>query len=466
MSTTTSNVGNPLTSSVYTDSYIGAETFLNKRDIYNKIFNTYREDEGLADLLLNLGRKRRTDNTTFHHWEDDFLISEGVAAAGAPVVAAGVAGDSATIALDATSHQEAGTRSPFMVGDQLMVSGGGLITSQVRVRVMAINKGTANAHELTIRPNTSVGDISTLSGGELLNWIGTSFADGTLQPDSSVRKPARFANDTQILKTQYETHGSVAANKSEVEINGKPYYYLKGVDDAVNKQMLAVNYTLILGERADNLVDTTAPDGNGDVNTTEGLERTIEQRGINQTYATWDYAEIETMVANLDDERVADEYCGLMGTLHYLAHETAHHTRNQDTGIRYTMFDQPIMGGMSSGSKDRAVSYGFDCYRTGGRSFHIKKWDALTYQPITGFAGNPYSDMGFWMPMKAFKDAKTEKGLYSVLLRYKANDMENRFMKEWQRDRNVTNKDAFEWNHQSEAGLQLGLVNGFTKTAK
>jgi hypothetical protein len=74
--------------------------------------------------------------------------------------------------------------------------------------------------------------------------------------------------------------------------------------------------------------------------------------------------------------------------------------------------------------------------------------------------------MGFWMPMKAYKDAKTEKGLYSVLLRYKANDMENRFMKEWQRDRNVTNKDAFEWNHQTEAGLQLGLVNSYVRTAK
>ena len=68
------------------------------------------------------------------------------------------------------------------------------------------------------------------------------------------------------------------------------------------------------------------------------------------------------------------------------------------------------------------------------------------------------------MPMTAFKDAKTEKGLYSVLLRYKQNDMENRFMKEWTRDRNQTNKDAFEFNHQSEVGLQLGLVNGFVKS--
>lgn len=465
MSTITTDVGNPLTNAVYTEQYIGAETFLNQRDIYNKIFNTYREDEGLADLLLNLGKKRRTNNTTFHHWEDDFLIAEGVLAAGAPPTPAAGAGDTAVVVLAAASHEEAGTASPFMVGDNLMVSGGTVIGQQ-RVRVMAVDKTTDNAHEFTIRPVSTTGDISNISGGEQLNWYGTSFADGTLQPGSAVRKPTRFANDTQILKTQYETHGSVAANKSEVEINGKPYYYLKGVNDAVNKQMLAVNYTLILGERADNLVDTTAPDGSADVNATEGLEKTIDTRGIDQTYAVWDYAEIETMVANLDDERVADEYCGLMGTLHFLAHESAHHTRNQDTGIRYTMFNKPMAGGMSAGTKDRAVSYGFDCYRTGSRTFHVKKWDALTYQPITGFNGNPYSDMGFWMPMKTFKDAKTEKGLYSVLLRYKANDMENRFMKEWQRDRNVTNKDAFEWNHQSEVGLQLGLVNGFTKSHK
>ena len=66
-----------LTGSNYTAQYIGAEQFINKRDIYNKIFDRYRE-EGLADLLINLGKKRKTDNTTFHHHEHDFLINEAI----------------------------------------------------------------------------------------------------------------------------------------------------------------------------------------------------------------------------------------------------------------------------------------------------------------------------------------------------------------------------------------------------
>lgn len=452
---------NSLTGSNYTAEYIGAEQFINKRDIQKAIFNRYREDEGLGDLLINLGKKRKTDNTTFHHFEHDYLINEvEVDSVVAPNPAA--PGDAVIIQITTDSHQESGLKSPFLKSDLVQLAG-------IRCRIEAIDKSTANAHEYTLRPVNSADDFTPILGSLPtlpVNWYGTAFADGTLQPGSSVRKPIRYENDTQILKTNYETHGSVAANKSEVEINGKPYYYLQGVEDATNKQMIAVNYTLILGERADNLVDTTAPDGAADVTTTEGLEKAIDNRGITQTYVTWDYSQFEQMTRNLDVERVADEYCGLAGTDQHLGHEAAQHSRNQDTGIRYTMFDKKTKGGMSYGDEGRAVSYGFDSYRMGGRTFHVKKWDALTYKPVTGFAGNPYSDMGFWMPMKTYKDAKTEKGLYSVLLRYKANDMENRFMKEWQRDRTVTNKDSFEWNLQSEVGLQLGLVNGFTKTTK
>lgn len=452
---------NSLTGSNYTAEYIGAETFINKRDIQKQIFNRYREDEGLADLLVNLGKKRKTDNTTFHHFEHDFLINEAeVDSVVAPNPAA--PGDAVIVQITTASHQESGLKSPFLKGDLVLLAG-------IRGQITAVDKVTANAHEYTITPNKAASDFTPLIGSLPtlpINWYGTAFADGTEQPTSSVRKPIKYDNVTQILKTQYETHGSVAANRSEVEINGKAYYYLQGVEDASTKQMLALNYSLILGERADNLIDTTAPDGAADVETTEGLEKTIDNRGITQTYTTWDYAEFETMTRNLDGERISDEYCGLAGTDQFLGHETAQHTRNQDTGIKYTMFDKNKKGGMSYGDEGRAVSYGFDSYRMGGRTFHMKKWDALTYKPITGYAGNPYSDMGFWMPMKTYKDAKSDKGLYTVLLRYKANNMENRFMKEWQRDRKITNKDAFEWNLQTEAGLQLGLVNGFTKSTK
>ena len=451
---------NSSTGTTYTSTYIDGDVLINKRDIYKEIFNRYREDEGIADMLLNLGKKRVTDNTVFNHFEHDFLINEAIidSVVGTAPTAAG---EPLEILITADSHQESGATSPLIKGDLVQILG-------IRGLVAAVDKASVGAHEFTIKPVDSADDFTPLLGSmptAPVNWYGNAFADGTFHPESKARKPISFDNVTQIFKTKYETHGSVAANKSEVSIKGKPFYYLQGVNDALDRQMLAVNYSLTLGKRSVGLQDTTAPDGTGDVNTTEGLEESIRTRGINQIYGTWAYADFETMTSALDGQRAGGEYSAMLGTDLHVDHENELHARNVNTGIDYTMFNKKTVGGKSmKGTEGRAVSFGFDSYRMGGRTMHTKKWDALNYRPITGFANSPYLGMGFWMPMNVVKDAKSGKDLYSVLLRYKQNDMGSRFMKEFKRGQDITGKDAIEFNHQSEVGLQLAMVNQFVRT--
>jgi len=135
------------------------------------------------------------------------------------------------------------------------------------------------------------------------------------------------------------------------------------------------------------------------------------------------------------------------------------HGRNLDTGISFALFGK--------GSNEKAaVDFGFRSYAMGGRTFHIKKWDALNYLPITGYTSNPYVDQSYWIPNDRFRNPRGKGTTDTICIRYKENDIENRFMKEWRRGPEITNKDAYEWNHRCEAGLQLAMVNQFIKAEK
>lgn len=444
-----------LTDSRYTKAYIQGEDLLLRRDIYKYIHNRYREGEGLADLLLQLGRKKKTANTLFNHWEHDYLINS-VTIDSISVPSAG-AGTAITIVIDAASHQEGGNNSPFLVNDLVMIG-------QMRGKVTAVDKSTPGAHEYTLTPidNTEdwAVDANPVPGvGIIVTWYGNAFADGTFGPDSSVRKPLLYQGYTQIHKTKFETHASVAADEAEVKVGGKYFYYRQGVEDALERHMLSLEYMTLLGQVAVGLQDTTAPDGPGDVNTSYGLEKETEARGTLQPYAAWAYAEFETVTKTLDTERAPLEYMGLFGTHAHLDNENVLHGRNLDTGIQYALFGK-------GNAKKAAVDFGFLSFAMGGRTIHIKKWDALNYKPITGFNGSPYKEQSYWIPNDKFRNPKGKGTTDSICLRYKENDIENRFMKEYRRGPEITDKDAYEWSHRSEVGLQLAMVNQYIKCQK
>lgn len=442
------------TGTVYTDGYIGSETFLLKRDIYKKIFDRYREAEGLADLLLNLGYKSVTDNTTYHWWEHDYLINSVTIASTTGGVGAGVA---VVITIDTASHQESGTLSPFIEGFLVMIG-------DMRGRIMSVDKSTPNAHTYTILPidnteNWAVDASPTPAATVPVTTYGNAWADGTLQPDSISRKPIKFQNNTQIIKEKYEAHGSEAANKSEVYVKGKPYYYWQGIVDSFNRQMINVENTMIFGQQSVALTDTTAPDGPGAIRATEGLEKSVDNRGNIQTYVTFDYAESEKMVRTLDVERAYKQYAGLLGTDLHLAHEAAMHSRNLDTAINYSMFGK-------GDYKQSAVDFTFKSYTTGGYTFHMKKWDSLNYLPVSGFSGSPYPERGFMIPFDYVRDAKDDKNMHTISIMYKMNDKGSRWMEDYVRTKEITGKDSVEYNHQCDMGLRLAKVNAYIKLTK
>jgi hypothetical protein len=466
---------NELTNSQYNKNFIGAETLLLRRDIYHAIHNRYREKEGLAEILLNLGKKKKTANTTFNWFEHDYLINTvtGVTGDGTPNPAP--TASTMIVEVGAGSHQDSlgtvGEYSPFLVGD-LVKANIGAGTENYAFQIKAVDKTSAGNHLYTLErvdDAVAVTSVFNVAGGETVNlfWYSNAFADGSGQPGASNRKPLNFNNVTQIHKTSEKVFGSESANEVEVNIGGKPYYYRQGVDDMTTKHMMAQNFQLAFGEKSSGLLDASGEE----VLTGESLEQAIDTRGNTSTYGTLGWSDLEEMVKTLDTEMAPNTYMGLLGIDLLLDFESIMASRGM--GIRgvnadFTADGTPREGGTGIdysmyGKGGKSYDYSFDSYRIGNRTFHAKKEGGLNYKPITGYANSLYPGMGFFMPMTTVKDAKTHEMLDSVCLRYKANDLENRFMAEWTRNRKQTNEDKWEWNMQSELGLQLALVNQYVK---
>ncbi len=446
MATLNPTHGTTTTNTVYTDGYIGTETFLLDREIHNKIFDRYRENEGLTDFLLNTGRVQTSANTTFHHWEHDYLINSAIVESSVLSNGTGT-NDVATVTIEEVSHQETGTKSPFIVGDLVLIAG-------LRGRVMAVNKSVDDAHVYTINTldaATWVGVVITAR----INKYGNAHADGTQGPASVSRKPIKQEGFTQIFKNMYEAHGSESANKSEVWVKGRPYFYLQGIVDASNIHMLDIENSMFFGLGGKTLVDATAPDEAGKIFTTEGLDRSVAARGINTTLGgAIAYSDLEDIVKALSIERAEKQYMGCFSTNLYLDFDSALHTRNTDTTINYAMFGK-------GDNKQSAIDFDYKSYSLGGYNMHMKQSDTLNYEPVVG--GTSFNDTGYFIPMYTFRDAKDKLGMPTITLMTKKSDKSSRWMNEYTRGQKETGKDATEYHLQCEGGIRFAKVNAYVK---
>lgn len=440
-----------------TSAYISPSTYLTKRDIRKKIFPRYRE-ENLFDFLFHSGRKKVTVNERFDWWEDDYLYSS---AATASKSGTNGAGNTATVTITSASHFESGTQSGGRVNDLALVH---TTSGIIKVFVSAVDRTTDSAHVYTLKPivatDNLVGNLAS-GGGDKIAFFSNAYADGTDQGESVIRKPLQFTNYTQIVKTQYEANGSESANQVEVEIDGKPYFYLKGVEDAANRHNTDIEFAMILGEQSTTMTDA---DGNT-LNLTRGLESYVDNFGNQQSYSTFQYSSLTTLEKTLDSERAPIDIMLLNGNTLNIDTDGVVKGELDNNGIEYDKFGK-------GDPRRRYVDFGFDGFRFSNRFYHKKKWDALNYTPVTGGdldisggSASPYPTMGFAVPLDKVKDPKGDL-VDTICLRYKMNDRFNRFQQDWYRDIEITNLDKIEFNHLSEVGLQAACQNQFVKLFK
>jgi len=443
--------------------YIASNTFINKRDIRKKIFPRYNE-HNLFDFLHLTDRTKETDNTLFNWHELGYLYGYGQVLSSTGGAAPGA---SVTITLTTGSHQEGGTKSAGKQWDLVLLNGiRGWV--QTKTAVVPTNNG---AHQYIIKPirATDTFGATPLLNNKVVAFFSTAKADGTGQASSMVRKPDRFYNTTQIISTQFMAYGSESANKAEVEINGKPYFYLQGEEDAATKHNTDMNFAFVLGEGTDATTPLVDTDNASEVvNTTKGMEAFIRDFGNNVQWTTIDLAFMQGIEKILNRERAPVEMLMINGVNIDVLFDQFVNSEVGQSGIQYDKFG-------NGNAAARAVDFGFNSFRFSKHVYHKQCADFMNYAPVTGNAitgqNSPYPDMSLVGPLDKVANPKPvgamdDDYVDTLCVRYKRNDRQNRYIKHWTRDVTVTNQDRIEFNYLSDVGLMMARLNQWIRIYK
>lgn len=443
----------------FTEGYLAGEDLINRPDIWHKVFPYLKEEVNMVDMLVATGRKEQTIQSDFYWHEEDILIPMAQIATGG-VAGTSAAGNPVTITINPVS---ADFEVPFKKWDTLKV---GAIRGIIRQDSDIIVDGSGS-HEFTIWPvKTTDNIVAAAAAGQWVVWFGAAKSDGQNQPASMISKPQSFSGKTQIIPTNYTTHGSVAGNKAYITTkSGNEYYYYRGVEQAIVRHKIAIALTMLMGEASSGLVDPGNPDNATiPIRTTQGIELRMFNHGNPKSAAAFDFSEFESISNTLDANFAPDQMMGLCGNLFINVWDNIMLDRNYyETTPNYSMFHNQILQGGApkwgdGDPKQRALDLGFSSIVKSNRTYHVKKEKTLYYPNVTGATGQPYPNMALFLPMEQVKDSQTGDYYNSFALRYKASDMENRFMQEWVRDKKSDDYDKFRFNHLSEVGLQLAMM--------
>ena len=443
---------NPSVSQVFTEGYMSGEDLINRPDIYRNIFPFLKESDSLIDFLIASGRKKETVQTRFYWHEEDALIPMAKIKT---VAGTSGAGEKLTVTIEALNTSK---EIPFKKWDIIRVGTiNGWIEKASDITVDSVN----GEHSFVLTPvNNTKNIVAAATVGNWIVWVGTAKADGTAQPGSMVSKPLPFSGYTQIIATNYTTHGSAAANKAYVVTqSGKEYFYYRGVEQAVVRHKMAILYTLLVGQEAVGLADTGHEDGSQAVHLTSGLDERMTNNGNPLSNTAFDFDEWQNVVhAKLNEVYAPEEFFMLCGSKSKNSVDNILFDRNiTNTSASYGAFatnDWTLPGD----PRNRAVSYNFVSAKLGARTYHIREEKALSYPTITGAPGQPFPDAIFFLPADQLRDPKTGEWMDALAIRYKRSDREDRFTTEWVRDYHSDDVDKFRFNHRSELGLMAAKM--------
>lgn len=442
--------------STYTNGYISPETFLNKREIRREVFDKYNE-RSLIDMLWHSKRKQLADNTRFNHFEHDYLYSyvqqagaaSGTSSAGNPVtITAKVISPAETEGPGSWAETSYST-SPFKVGDLVLIGA-------VRGWITAVNKTTAGAHTFTAYPVDQNDNIVAAASADLyIPIFSNGKSDGSGMPGSMVRKPILYFNYTQIFANNFTSNGSVATNKAEVNVQGKPYWYLQGAVDASLKHLLDMEFNFIINHRSDGLTDPN--NDNEETYMNGGLDWYGSTYGnnLNYTSGSFAYSNLEAAEKALSGDRAAKHALYFNGLDINIEMDDAIKGKLDNSGS--ANIDWSVFG--DGDGEQRAVDWGIDGFRFSNRNYMKKEMEFLNYGPVTGYSGGDWKQRSYLIPIGTIKNPKPknerDEYLDTISIRYKANDRGARFIEHWVRDKRITNQDKLEFNYQTEAGLHM-----------
>lgn len=433
----------------YSDSLVS--TFdIHKPEKLNVLFRKYgKQGLGFFNILNTLGYKKPVSQTTYSHFEEDWIHQ---AAHVLSNVASPGAGNAITFRLDPAQDLDSSNNYFIQENDDVMFA------NQVTGTVTAIAAAGAVV-DVTVRPHQSTDNIGALTAGDTVIIYSDNWAEGTTQPPGHVTKPIEYSFDAKIIKVTNEATGTEQTNRIWVETmsDGQKLgsWVVKGQIDADYEMALRMDGALLFDRPTTDATLTAA--GN---RTTFGLVPWIRSGGNVDTYVQGFYSiqDFYSQTEVLDASFAPQEMLSLLGISLY----------NEIEQLFVNTFTAGalIYGSFGDGKKDVDLNIGFKSFTAGERGWHLKKMNSFSHPYLYGAAGFTLKGMGIMTPMDKVKDANPDGSnmIPSIGCRYKELGGYSRQMKVWQTGgaKASTNQvDKDELNMRTEMGSQYIASNRF-----
>ena len=379
---------------------------IDKPEVYAKLILA-RADQGLTyfHVIKALGFQMPVAQTTFRHYEDDFIHEtfHSLNLVGAPG-----AGNDILITLEPGDLDGSNRFYPRL---QDLV----LFHNEVTGVITNIDVSTPTAPVLTITPQESTADIGAVAAGEELSIFSAQFDEGSDQPLGAFTGTLKYENNTQIIKEKLTVTGTEMTNQkwfTELS-NGKGIqsYYMKGQMDTDYRMALKMDGALLFSHR------TTNP--NLSSQSTEGLVPYITRVGNTRNYTAGSFsvAKFDEAVKVLDKEYAPSYVCGLNGINLDIDIENALVDYFKDTNIQFAQ--KGAVDTMFGRNANMEAAVGFKYLIKGGRTFGFKRLQSLSNPKLYGATGYTLPGLGVLIPMGYKKDKLTNTQMPTFGMRYK-----------------------------------------------
>jgi hypothetical protein len=469
--------GNAATVTPFTENFFGADDFIKSRDIRNVLYPFVQYTE-FMDFLFNTGKEntrkvKATANRLYHYEEDDHFVVPTIVGTS---TGGGSAGAAVTFTINAIGSVGAYVL-PYDVGDLVDIGSkaAGFKQAQITGKTVAGN----GVHTYVARPSLSTVQIApadAVAGAEV-RYAGTARADGAYFPNSKLSKLLKYQTDMQIYSQSFKRHGSQSADYAEVEVDGKPFLFLRGLGEAYERLMVDIALQTLKGQSADNLTDPNHPDGNGTYNIfrNEGLEQKIlNDGGINYGYTTsFDYStDLVALEKLFSSVHGPNEYMGQLGNdvMHDI--DSAMKSYLDNNGARYEAFKSGPSVSMKEAA-ELAASFRFKTVTAGNRVFHLQEAEILNARNLT--QGTSYPEIGFFIPHQIYEAATSsddvnlgiKRPFEAISIRYKDNGIDgSRYSKVIDQNESNLGADAKKRTLLMEMAVQFGMIRKFGRVYK
>lgn len=341
-------------------TYISSASFLDQREILNKVLDITNEESSFLDIMELTGRSKPTSVPTYHHFVNDELYVLGtistVATSGTTTV---------TLTIDATAY------AFVNVGELVLFSDG-------KVGIVTAKAATTNIVVKSV--DSSVLTAATTGDASKVSFFSNAAAEGSLSPASKKWGLTKYANQVQNFKGKFSITDIAKASKVEVEFQGKPFFMYKGQHESLVKFRGDISAALMFGRKSDTLYSDASPalsdvDG-GAIQTTMGVDQ-YSAMGIAQagTAGGAILSDISALTQKLNAIRAPQEYFLFAGTTQNIYFDNLFNNLGNSAllsqGARFQ-----IAG--------KTLELGIDTFKIYGRTFHKKYLPILDHANIVG----------------------------------------------------------------------------------